>query len=303
MAEHDGSGPLPPPSALPSGSPVSPLPSLLPLPSVFDAPPGWRPPAVDTDSAHIARVYDYLLGGKDHFRADRQAAELLQRANPQIRDACRQQRDFLRRAVTHLAASGLRQFIDVGTGLPTTPSIHQLARAAAPGARVVYVDNDPIVLSHARVLLSDGAEGTVFVDGDFRAPEILLQDPALRSLINLEEPVAVLVTGLLHFLSDHETPAHHLKTLMDACPPGSHLVITAGAADLSVDLARATAAAYRQCAIPCRLREAREVLELLGELEPIAPGLVAMAEWRPDAAVTRAVRERQIAYGVVARKG
>ncbi|NUR24326.1 MAG: SAM-dependent methyltransferase [Catenulispora sp.] len=281
MADHDG---------------------LSPLRPLFDATPSWHPPAVDTDAPHIARVYDFLLGGKDHFRADRQAAELILRANPHIRDACRQQRDFLRRAVRHLAAAGLRQFVDVGTGLPSVPATHQMARAVDAAARVAYVDNDPIVLSHARVLLADGGDGTAFVEGDFRTPQTLLRDPVLRSLIDLEEPVAILVTGLLHFLPDHETPAHHLKTLMDACPAGSHLVLTHGAADLAADLARATAAAYRQSSIPCQLRDAREVLDLLGGLEPVAPGLVPMADWRPDAPVTRAVRERQIAYGVVARK-
>lgn len=294
--EPEGSGEPPP------RSPRKPAAELRPLAPLFDTPAGWRPPTVDTDAAHIARVYDCLLGGKDHFRADRQAAELLQRANPYIRDACRQQREFLRRAVRHLAGAGLRQFVDIGTGLPTVPSTHQMVRAVDAGARVAYVDNDPVVLSHARVLLNDGADGTAFIEGDFRTPETLLQDPVLRLLIDFTEPVVIVVTGLLHFLPDHETPARHLKTLMDATAPGSHLVLTAGAADLAADLARATAAAYRQCSIPCRLRDGREVLELLGGLEPIAPGLVPMAEWRPEGPLPRTVLERQIAYGVVARK-
>ncbi|GAA1991754.1 SAM-dependent methyltransferase [Catenulispora subtropica] len=282
MADHDGLDPLPP---------------------LLDDAAGWQPLTVDTEAPHVARVYDFLLGGKDHFRADRQAAELIQRANPHIRDTCRQQRDFLRRAVRHLAAAGLRQFVDIGTGLPSTPTTHQMARAVDPAARVAYVDNDPIVLSHARVLLADGGDGTAFVEGDLRTPGALLQDPVLTALIDLGQPVAILVTGLLHFLPDHESPAHHLRTLMDACPSGSHLVLTHGTADLAADLARATAAAYRQSSIACRLRDAREVLELVGDWEPIAPGLVPMAEWRPEGAVARAVRERQIAYGVVARKG
>ncbi|MBW8806627.1 MAG: SAM-dependent methyltransferase [Catenulisporales bacterium] len=283
MADHDG---------------------LRPLPPLFDVDPaGRRPAVIDTDTAHIARVYDFLLGGKDHFHADRRAAEIIVRANPYIRDACRQQRDFLRRAVRHLAAAGLRQFVDIGTGLPSGQATHQMARAVRPEARVAYVDNDPIVISHVRVLLSDGCAGTAFVEGDFRAPDALMRDAGLRSVIDLEEPVAVLVTGLLHFLPDHESPARHLKTLMDACAPGSHLVLTHGAADLAASLAQATAVALRQSAIPCRLRDAREVLELLGELEPTAPGLVPMALWRPEGTVSKAVRERQIAYGVVARKG
>ena len=284
MADHEGLGPLPP---------------------LFDTPHRWRPVVLDTERPHVARLYDFLLGGKDHFRADRAAAESLLRANPYLRDACREQRDFLRRAVGHLAGAGMRQFVDVGTGLPTatTPTTHQIARAVEPAARVAYVDNDPIVLAHARVLLTDGGPGTAFVEGDLREPEVLLRDPALCELIDFTEPVALVVTGLLHFLPDHEQPAKHLRTLIDACPPGSHLVLTHGAGDLAVELARATAGAFRQAAIPCQARDRDEVLELLGDLEPVEPGLVPMAAWRPERALTKAVRERQIAYGVVARKG
>jgi len=135
MAEHDGLGPLPP---------------------LFDPGTHWRPLTVDTEAPHVARVYDFLLGGKDHFRADRAAAELLLRANPHLRDACRQQRDFLRRAVHHLAETGIRQFVDIGTGLPAAPTTHQVARAVDPTTRVVYVDNDPMVLAHVRVMLAEG---------------------------------------------------------------------------------------------------------------------------------------------------
>jgi len=162
MADHEGLGPLPP---------------------LFDTPHQWRPAALDTETPHVARLYDFLLGGKDHFRADRAAAELLLRANPYLRDTCREQRDFLRRAVRHLAGEGVRQFVDVGTGLPTMPTTHQIARAVEPAARVAYVDNDPIVLSHVRVLLTDGGPGTAFVEGDLREPEALLRDPVLGELI------------------------------------------------------------------------------------------------------------------------
>ncbi|ACU74220.1 protein of unknown function DUF574 [Catenulispora acidiphila DSM 44928] len=273
-----------------------------PLPPLFDAPQPRRPAALDTDSPHVARLYDFLLGGKDHFRADRAAAELLLRANPYLRDTCREQRDFLRRALVRLATVGVRQFVDIGTGLPTMPSTHQIVRGVEATARVAYVDNDPIVLSHARVLLTDGGPGTAFVEGDLREPEALLRDPVLTALIDFNEPVAMIATGLLHFLLDHEQPAKHLRTLMDGCPPGSCLVLTHGATDLAVELARATAAAFRQSTIPCQARSRDEVLELLGDLQPLEPGLVPMAAWWNEGPVTKAVRERQIAYGVVARK-
>lgn len=275
---------------------------LGPLPPLLDSAHQWRPVTLDTDTPHVARVYDFLLGGKDHFRADRAAAELLLRANPYLRDTCREQREFLRRAVRALAAEGVKQFVDVGTGLPTTPTTHQIARSVAPDARVAYVDIDPIILAHARVLLADGAPGTAFVQADLREPEALLQSPELAALIDFTEPVAMVVTGLVHFLPDHEQPAKHLRTLMDACPAESYLVFTHGAVDLAVELARATAAAFRQSGIPCQARDRDEVLELLGGLEPVAPGLVPMAEWRAERAVSRTVRARQIAYGVVARK-
>jgi O-methyltransferase involved in polyketide biosynthesis len=264
---------------------------------------GWLPTEIDTKTAHIARVYDFFLGGKDNFPADREAAALILKGNPGMRDTCREQREYLRRAVRHLTRLGIRQFVDIGTGLPTQENTHEVAQAIAPETRVAYIDNDPIVLAHARVLMADRHHGrTVFIHADARDPERLLADPALVDLIDFEEPVAVLLVGLLHFLPDHEQPAKHLRTLMDACPAGSVLALTHGATDLAVDLASATAAALRQSAIPCQARSRDEVLELLGDLEPMEPGLVPMAEWRPRAAVTKAVRQRQIAYGVVARK-
>jgi O-methyltransferase involved in polyketide biosynthesis len=281
MAAHEGLGPLPP---------------------LFETTYDWRPAPLNTDAPHVARVYDFLLGGKDHFRADRAAAELLLRANPYLRDICREQRDFLRRAVQYLAAEGVRQFVDIGTGLPSGPATHQVACAVESTARVAYVDNDPIVLSHAQVLLADGGGGTAFIGGDLREPEALLRNPLLAGLIDFDEPVAVVVTGLLHFLPDHEQPAKHLRTLMDACPSGSCLVLTHGAADLAGELARATAAAFRQSTIPCQARDRDEVLEMLGDLELLEPGLVPMAAWRSRTALSKAVRQRQIAYGAVARK-
>ena len=283
MAEHEGLGALPP---------------------LFDVPHPWQPAQLNTEAAHVARVYDFLLGGKDHFRADRAAAELLLRANPYLRDTCREQRDFLRRAVRYLAGEGgVRQFVDIGTGLPSMPTTHQIARAVEPAARVAYVDNDPIVLSHARVLLTDGGPGTAFVEGDLREPEALLRDAGLAAVIDFGRPVAMVVTGLVHFLPDHEQPGKHLRTLMDACVPGSCLVLTHGATDLAVELSRATAAAFRQAGITWQARSREEVVELVGGLDVVEPGVVPMAGWRAEGVVSRGVRERQICYGVVGRKG
>jgi hypothetical protein len=261
----------------------------------------WLPTEVDTKVAHIARVYDYFLGGKDNFPCDREAAELILRGNPGMRETCREQRDFLRRAVRHLTHLGIRQFIDIGTGLPTQENTHEVAQAIAPETRVAYIDNDPIVLAHARVLMADRHHGrTVFISADVREPQRLLDDPALKDLIDFEEPVAVLLVGLLHFLPDGENPAAIVRTLLEAVPAGSYLAISHGTADFLPEIGRATQAAYQMSSMPCRVRSRDEVMGLLAGVELIDPGLVRLAEWHPDGPVSE--NAQQITYAGVGRK-
>jgi hypothetical protein len=260
------------------------------------------PLEIDTRVAHPARVYDYFLGGKNNFPADREAAERILAGNPGMRDTCREQRAYLRRVVRFLAQAGIRQFIDIGTGLPTQENTHEVAQAVAPDARVAYVDNDPIVLAHARVLMSDRAFGrTVFLHADVREPEKLLADPELRDLIDFDRPVAVLMLGILHFMPDDVHPAAIIRTLLEPTPPGSHLAISQGTRDVDPEGCEAVQAAYGTSAIRTRARSREEVVELMGPgMELVEPGIVLLADWRPEGEPPAA--KQRITYAAVGRK-
>jgi SAM-dependent methyltransferase len=264
-------------------------------------PTGTPAAVIDTSVAHTARVYDYFLGGKDNFPADREAAARILKGNPGMRDTCREQREYLRRAVRFLTRAGIRQFIDIGTGLPTQENTHEVAQAIAPDTRVAYVDNDPIVLAHARVLMADQDQGrTVFVHADARDPRSLLSDPALRAVIDFDEPVAVLLIGILHFMPDHDRPGELIRSLLDVVPDGSYLAVSHGTPDFAPDMGGAVQAAYQASSMPCRVRTSEEVLALLAGVELVDPGLVLLAEWRPDGEVP--ANRQRITYAAVGRK-
>jgi hypothetical protein len=261
----------------------------------------WLPTTIDTSVAHIARVYDYFLGGKDNFPADREAAARILKGNPGMRDTCREQREYLRRAVRFLAESGIRQFIDIGTGLPTQENTHEVAQKIAPDARIAYIDNDPIVLAHARVLMADEDHGrTVFIHADAREPGKLLADPALTDVIDFTRPVAVLLIGILHFMPDEEDPAGLIRALLDAVPEGSYLAISHGTPDFAPEIGDAVQAAYQASSMPCRVRTSAEVMALLEGVKLVDPGLVLLAEWRPDGPVP--ANRQQITYAAVGQK-
>jgi len=261
----------------------------------------WLPTTIDTSVAHIARVYDFFLGGKDNFPADREAAARILKGNPGMRDTCREQREYLRRAVRFLAESGIRQFIDIGTGLPTQENTHEVAQKVAPDSRVAYIDNDPIVLAHARVLMADQDHGrTVFIHADAREPGKLLADPTLADVIDFTRPVAILLIGILHFMPDNENPAELISTLLDAAPEGSYLAISHGTPDFAPEIGDAVQAAYQASSMPCRVRTSAEVMALLKGVELVEPGLVLLAEWRPDGPVPE--DRQQITYAAVGRK-
>jgi hypothetical protein len=261
----------------------------------------WLPTTIDTSVAHIARVYDFFLGGKDNFPADREAAARILKGNPGMRDTCREQREFLRRAVRFLAESGIRQFIDIGTGLPTQENTHEVAQKIAPEAHIAYVDNDPIVLAHARVLMAGRDVGrTVFIHADAREPGKLLADPALADVIDFTQPVAVLLIGILHFMPDSDNPGELIRTLLDAVPEGSYLAISQGTSDYAPEMGDAVQAAYQASSMPCRVRTSAEVMALLEGVELVEPGLVLLAEWRPDGPVPP--NRQEITYAAVGRK-
>ena len=261
----------------------------------------WLPTTIDTSVAHIARVYDFFLGGKDNFPADREAAARILKGNPGMRDTCREQREYLRRAVRFLAESGIRQFVDIGTGLPTQENTHEVAQKIAPDARVAYIDNDPIVLAHARVLMADHDHGrTVFIHADAREPGKLLADPALTDVIDFSQPVAVLLIGILHFMPDTDKPAELIRTLLDAVPGGSYLAISHGTPDYAPEMGDAVQAAYQASSMPCRVRTSAEIMAMLDGLELVEPGLVLLAEWRPEGPVP--ANRQELTYAAVGRK-
>jgi S-adenosyl methyltransferase len=184
------------------------------------------PSAIDGSIPNVARVYDYMLGGKDNFPADREAAEMILQAFPEAREGVRQNRAYLRRAVRYLAEkAGMRQFLDIGTGLPTQENVHQVAQSHQPAAHVVYVDNDPVVCAHGRVLLAD-SDKVAMVEADLRQPEQILDDPVTRELLDFDQPVALLLVAILHFIPDQDDPFGAVAKLRDALAPGSYLVIS-----------------------------------------------------------------------------
>ncbi|MDI6102442.1 SAM-dependent methyltransferase [Actinoplanes sp. NEAU-A12] len=260
------------------------------------------PEPLDTGRPHPARVYDYLLGGKDNFAADRAAAAEGLKANPNAATAPRQNRAFLRRTVRLLAESGIRQFLDIGTGLPTSPNVHEIAQAVAPSARVVYVDNDPLVLAHARALLTSAPEGrTAYVEANLRDAGTILDAPELLEVLDLRQPVAVLLFAVLHFLEDDADPYAVVGKLMSALPSGSHLVISHITADHDPESWARFAEIMRRQGIGTRLRSQAEVSRFFTGLELLEPGVVPILRWRPEQEPE--FTDAQVAlYGGVARK-
>jgi O-methyltransferase involved in polyketide biosynthesis len=252
---------------------------------------------LDTTRAHVARVYDYWLGGKDNFEADRAYGDDLERRVPAIRVAARMNRLFLGRAVRYLATErGIRQFLDIGTGLPTAGYTHQVAQEVAPESRVVYTDNDPLVLVHARALLTSSREGrTAYINADVRDPEAILRAPELAATLDLKQPVAVLLVAVLHLVSADEVAYPAIEAIVGALPPGSYLVITHATGDFwppeQVAAADATNRAHN---VDFRFRDRAEVARFFDGLEIVEPGIVPVAEWRPDGGPTADRRDANI---------
>ncbi|BCY13110.1 SAM-dependent methyltransferase [Actinoplanes sp. L3-i22] len=257
---------------------------------------------LDTGRPHPARVYDVLLGGKDNFAADRAAAEQGLKVNPNAATAPRENRAFLRRTVRFLAAPGIDQFLDIGTGLPTSPNVHEVAQAENPAARIVYADNDQLVLAHARALLTSSPPGrTAYVDGDLRRPAEILAAPALRATLDLTRPVGVLLFAVLHFLTDEDRPAEVVQTILDAVPSGSYLVLSHITADHDPAAWARFTEVMRAQGIPARLRSRDEVATFFDGLDLVEPGVVPILRWRPEA--ESPFTDAQVAlYGGVARK-
>jgi hypothetical protein len=239
---------------------------------------------LDTSVAHIARVYDYWLGGKDNFAADREAAEQVIAAYPGILRDVRAQRAFLASAVRYLAGqAGIRQFLDIGTGIPTASNTHEVAQGVQPDSRVVYVDNDPMVLAHARALLVGTTAPTAYIDADLRDTGKIL--PEAARLLDFREPVAVMLISVLHLIPDEDDPPAIITRLLEAVPSGSWLALSHPARDVHAGQVAEAADRFNQLAPgTATLRTRDEILRLFDGLELLEPGLVQVQRWRPGSA-------------------
>jgi hypothetical protein len=274
---------------------------MPPQTSGTTAPGPERPLASYASVAHVARVYDYLLGGKDNFAVDREAAEKAMRINPDVVSTARANRAFGIRTTSYLASqAGVRQFLDIGTGMPTNNNIHEVAQSIAPGSRIVYVDHDPIVLTHARALLTSAPEGiTDYIEADLREPGEILAEAA--QTLDFSRPVAIMLIAILHLILDRDDPYDLVCQLVNAVAPGSYVVISHAASDIGngamISMTNRVNELMAQQSVP---RTHREVASFFAGLDLLEPGLVRIPEWRPASVSDSAARAQM--WGAVGRK-
>ncbi len=257
------------------------------------------PGGIDTTRPNVARIYDYLLGGKNSFAVDREAAKRLIGAIPDVAGIARDNRSFLGRVVRYLAIEGgIRQFLDLGSGLPTQANVHELAQGVAPDARVVYVDNDPVVASHGRALLASGDQ-VGMVPGDLRDPASILRHRDLLGLLDLARPIAVLCTGTLHFIADQAEPHKIIAEYRDQLAPGSYLAITHGTLeDDPAGEGQAAERVYRQASSQLHIRPLPDVMRFFEGFELVEPGLTWITEWGPEPGTAPTGRQHSMRGGV-----
>jgi len=254
---------------------------------------GFRP-----DIPSAARVYNYLLGGKDNYPADREVAQSMIAKLPNVQIAVRWNRAFLRRVVQFLVdEAGIRQIIDIGAGLPSEGNTHEVALDVAPGTNVVYVDHDPVVLAHGRNMLHQ-VEHTAIINRDLFEPEEILSDPGLTELIDFTKPVAIMLLSMLHFVPDEADPAGIIARLLKPFPSGSHVAISHGSADAAATVEDDFSNATEQAAV----RSAAAIRALVDGLELVPPGLVWLPEWRPEPGSEVPDVTQAYYYAIVARK-
>jgi len=264
----------------------------------------YEPPEIDTTKAHSARLYDYLLGGKDNYPPDREAAERLMKVMPSAQVMAQQNRLFMRRLTRYLAAGqGISQFLDIGTGIPTSPNLHEIAQQINPAARVVYADNDPIVLAHAHARLTSASQGRVaYIHADLRDTDSITTAPDLTATLDLSQPVALSILATLHFIPDDNQAYELVRRYMLPLPPGSFLALSMGTADYAPQGEGLAVSVSRAQGIRVRSRTRAEVSAFFDGLELIEPGVVPVHQWRPDADAAE-VRDSEVTlYCGVARK-
>jgi len=237
---------------------------------------------LELDRAHSARMYDYYLGGNTNFPADREAVGRVMAVFPQALAAARANRAFMHRSTRYLAGRGLRQFLDIGTGIPTQPNLHEVAQGVDPEARIVYVDNDPIVLAHAQALLDSTPQGrTAYIEADLTDPAAILKSPVLHETLDLSRPVALSVNAVLHFMPDEVGPYHIVESLKAALAPGSALAISHGTADFT-PAAQSATTVYRAAGTSAQPRTLEQITRFFAGWDLVEPGVTVPFRWRPD---------------------
>ncbi|MFC7339930.1 SAM-dependent methyltransferase [Saccharopolyspora griseoalba] len=265
----------------------------------MDELPNWASPEIDWRQPSVARIYDYALGGAHNFEADRQAQDEALKVFPYLNDAARANRGFLHRAVRFCLDQGIRQFLDLGSGVPTVGNVHEVAQEVDPESHVVYVDHDLVAVAHARTILANNPRAVVLHE-DIRAPHQILTHPETLQLIDFEQPVAVLMVGMLHYVDDSAEPMKLLREYQDCMTPGSYLI----ASHLTSDLPEMRSAApfFDDSRNPMTLRSKTEIEALLADYELVDPGVVFTVQWRPETPPP-ANPERSACYAAVARRG
>jgi hypothetical protein len=243
--------------------------------------PNWAPEGVDLDRPSVARVYDYLLGGSHNVVVDREFADRMTAASPATPLVARENRAFARRAVRFATQSGIRQFLDLGSGIPTVGNVHEVAQEADPEARVVYVDHDPVAVTQARAILGDSPHVKV-ISADLRQPAEVLADRTLRATLDLNQPLAVLLASVLHFVPDSEHPENIVAGYVAAAAPGSYVVISHLSVEGLSDSAKEVVSMYERSGVQLIPRTRDDIVDMFGDLALIKPGVVPLSRWRPD---------------------
>ncbi len=258
-----------------------------------------------TDRAHGARIYDYILGGKDNYAVDRAAAETTKQVWPALPVHMRANREFMHRAGRYLATErGIDQFLDIGTGIPTSPNLHEVVQEVRPQARVVYTDNDPIVLAHARALMSSTEQGrTAYVAADLHDPDTILAAPEFRESLDLDRPIGLMLIGVVHFIEDDDEALEVVRRIIDVLPADSCVAATIATDDFAPEMLSEVRRNYHEHGETLRWRSRDKTAQFFDGLELIKPGIVQMHKWRPETDTYQQIREADIAmYGAIARK-
>jgi hypothetical protein len=249
---------------------------------VLEEPPDWAPPDADLGKPSTARMYDYYLGGAHNFAVDRELARKVLEHYPDLGTIMQLNRAFLHRAVRFLVGQGIRQFIDIGSGIPTEGNVHETAQRAAPDARILYVDHDPVAVEHSRLILRD-TPNTAVLQADLRRPEAILDSPERRRLIDLTRPVGLLMVAVLHFVPDEDRPEQYVARYREALAPGSYLALAQASSDVRADAAGEVSKLYTRTGDRgMTFRSRAELAEFFTGLTMVEPGLVWGPQWRPD---------------------